>query len=113
MRTNITWTDQALIDLDVTAGNLAGMTVGCVETDEGCIKVVVVGDGTAVDVCADERIADAEGVADTAEMVVSTKTAHAGVALDARGVEGLISLINRAYAICQTVATTRIQGRSA
>jgi hypothetical protein len=104
MRTRISWTDQEVIDLDITTGRTGGWMVGCVETDEGCIRVEVVRGGTAVDVCADERIFDVEGVEDTTRMVLDTRTVHAGIALDARGVEGLVSLVGRATEICRVVA---------
>jgi hypothetical protein len=79
-----------------------GAVVGCVTTDSGLISVAVTRPPSTVDLCVEERLADADpdGLMDTVGAVIEHRRTVAGMDLDAVGVDGLLRLITRATQIC-------------
>jgi hypothetical protein len=108
--TQVIWADQRRLDLQVlTEDYRGGMVVGAIITDEGNYTVTVGRNGTGVEIRAEEKIpeTDPDGVANTVDMVTSTKTTVAGITLDESGTAALLSLLSRANDIRRAINDQR------
>jgi hypothetical protein len=81
-----------------------GATVGCVDTGDGLVEVVVAGDPLVIDLVVEEPIAedDRDGLADTIGSVAEERRTVAGIGLDDEAVRGLLRLLTQAIEVRET-----------
>lgn len=93
-------------ELDRFADGSVSAVIGCIDTGDGLVQVMVAGQPLVIDLVVEEPLAedDGEGLRDTLNNIVAGRRTVAGIGLDHEAAQGLIRLLTRAIAVRESTA---------